>query len=85
MVEAVYILCALTSAACAVLLLRGWRRNGVRLLFYSGLCFLWLALNNLLLLVDVLLVPGTDLALARSTTSLLGASTLLYGLIWDVS
>jgi hypothetical protein len=84
MVEAVYILCALTSAACAVLLLRGWRSNGVRLLFYSGLCFLWLTLNNLLLLVDLLLVPGIDLALARSITSLLGASTLLYGLIWDV-
>jgi hypothetical protein len=56
----------------------------VRLLFYSGLCFLWLTLNNLLLLVDLLLVPGIDLALARSITSLLGASTLLYGLIWDV-
>lgn len=84
MVEAVYILCALTSAACAVLLLRGWRSNGVRLLFYSGLCFLWLTLNNLLLLVDLLLVPGIDLAMARSITSLLGAATLLYGLIWDV-
>ncbi len=84
MVEAVYILCAITSATCAVLLLRGWRSTGVRLLFYSGLCFLWLALNNLLLLVDVLLVPGIDLSLARSITSLLGASTLLYGLIWDV-
>jgi hypothetical protein len=83
--EAVYILCALTSATCAVLLLRGWRLNGVRLLLYSGLCFAWLALNNLLLFVDLVLVPGMDLSLLRSATSLMGAATLLYGLVWDVS
>lgn len=83
MTEAVYILCALTSAMCAVLLLRAWRRNGVRLLLYSGLCFLWLALNNAILCVDLVLVPGMDLSLARTLSSLMGAGTLLYGLIWD--
>lgn len=85
MAEAVYLLCALTSVACAVLLLRGWRRQGVRLLFYSGLCFAWLALNNLLLFIDLVLVPGVDLSVVRSATSFMGAATLLYGLIWDVS
>lgn len=83
MTEAVYILCALTSAMCAVLLLRAWRRNPMRLLLYSGLCFLWLALNNAILCIDLVLVPGTDLALARTLSSLMGAGTLLYGLIWD--
>ncbi len=85
MTEAVYILCALTSAMCAVLLLRAWRRNGVRLLLYSGLCFVWLALNNAILCVNLVLVPGMDLSLARTLSSLMGAGTLLYGLIWDTA
>jgi hypothetical protein len=85
MAEAVYILCALTSAACAVLLMRAWGRNRLKLLLYSGLCFGWLALNNLLLFVDLVLVPDMDLSLLRTLTSLAGAGTLLYGLIWDVS
>ena len=85
MVEAVYLLCALTSATCALLLWRGWRRTGVRLLFYSGLCFVWLALNNAMLFIDLVLVPGIDLSLVRSATTVVGAATLLYGLVWDVS
>ncbi len=85
MAEAVYVLCALLSATCAVLLMRGWRRNRTRLLLYSGLCFVWLALNNSILLIDLVLVPDIDLAIARTLTSLGGAATLLYGLIWDAS
>jgi hypothetical protein len=85
MAEAVYILGTLLSVACAVLLIRGWSRNRTRLLFYSGLCFMWLALNNSILFVDLVLVPDLDLSLARTLTSLGGAATLLYGLIWDAS
>jgi hypothetical protein len=85
MVEAVYILCALMSVACALLLMRAWSRTRTRLLLYSGLCFIWLALNNSILLVDLVLVPGIDLSLARTLTSLGGAATLLYGLIRDAS
>lgn len=84
MAEAVYILCALTSAACAVLLLRGYSRSGMRLLLWSGLCFMCLALSNVLLFVDLVLVgPETDLSLLRSSIALVGVATLLYGLIWD--
>ncbi|MBZ4330711.1 DUF5985 family protein [Corallococcus interemptor] len=85
MAEAVYILCALTSAACAVLLLRAWRRTRMKLLLYSGLCFLLFTVNNMLLFVDLVLIPAGDLSLARTVTSLAGASVLLFGLIWDVS
>jgi len=85
MAEAVYILCALLSVACAVLLMRAWRRNRTRLLLYSGLCFAWLALNNTILFVDLVLVPDLDLSLPRTLTSLGGAATLLYGLIWDAA
>jgi hypothetical protein len=85
MTEAVYVLCALTSAACSVLLLRAWRRNRMRLLFYSGLCFMWLAINNSILFIDLVLVPDLDLSRVRALTSMMGAATLLYGLIWDAS
>ena len=35
----VYVLCLLTSLACAVLLLRSYRQTRIRLLLWSGLCF----------------------------------------------
>jgi hypothetical protein len=79
----VYVLCALTSGACAVLLLRGYRRSRQRLLLWSGLCFAGLALNNVLLVVDVRLVPETDLSVVRTLPALAGIALLLYGFIWD--
>lgn len=39
MVSIVYILCAITSLACAVLLLRSFRRTRARLLLWSGISF----------------------------------------------
>lgn len=81
--DIVYGLCALTSLACAVLLWRGWRRSGARLLFWSALCFVGLFLNNVLLIVDVRVVPQIDLALVRTVPALLGATALVYGLVWD--
>ncbi|HYH99249.1 DUF5985 family protein [Hyalangium sp.] len=84
MAEAVYILCALTSMACAVLLLRGYSRSNLRLLLWSGLCFVALALSNVLLFVDLVITgPTVDLSLWRSSLALVGVATLLYGLIWD--
>jgi len=79
----VYALCALTSIACAVLLLRGYRRSGVRLLLWSGLCFAGLALNNVLLFIDVRVVPDVDLSLWRTIPAVAGVIILLYGLIWE--
>lgn len=77
----VYLLCALTSLACAVLLLRGYRRTRASLLMWSGLCFVGLAANNALLLVQQHV--GQDLSVVRSLPALAGISLLLYGLIWD--
>jgi hypothetical protein len=79
----VYMLCALTSAVCAALLVRGYRRSGARLLFWSALCFIGLALNNVLLLVDVHVVPQIDLLTVRLLPALGGLVLLLYGLIWE--
>lgn len=79
----VYILCAATSGFCAVLLLRGYAKSRARLLFWSGLCFAGLALNNLLLVIDVRVVPEIDLSLWRTIPALIGISLLVYGLIWE--
>jgi hypothetical protein len=83
MAEFVYSLCTITSILCAVLLLRGYRQSQTRLLFWSSLCFVGLALNNALLLVDLYLVPNIDLFVLRTGIALVGMSVLIYGLIWD--
>ena len=83
MIDVVYLLCALTSLACVVLLWRGWKRTGARLLFWSALCFVGLFLNNVLLIVDTRVLPQMDLALVRMIPALLGALALVYGLVWD--
>jgi hypothetical protein len=83
MVTAVYLLCILTSLGCAVLLVRGWLATRVRLLLWSALCFIGLALNNILLFVDVRVLPETDLSVVRTLPALAGILLLLYGLIWE--
>ncbi|PQV63425.1 hypothetical protein B1R32_11280 [Abditibacterium utsteinense] len=84
MAAIVYLLCAATSLACALLLLRSYRQNRVRLLFWSGCCFVGLALNNVLLFIDLKVFPQTDLFLLRSLPALIGVLLLIYGLIWDM-
>lgn len=83
MAETIYTLCTLTSLACAWLLLASYRRTGHRLLFWSGLCFAGMTLNNLLLLLDKVAFPGTDLRTARLATALVALLLLLYGLIYE--
>jgi Family of unknown function (DUF5985) len=81
---AVYTLCFLTSAACAVLLARSYRRTGARLLFWSGLCFLLLAANNAVVILDMLVLPHVDFRLARNALALAAVGVLLFGFVWDV-
>ena len=81
---AVYSLCFLTSSACAWLLGRSYRRAGARLLLWSSLCFLLLAASNLLLVVDLLVVPAMDLRLGRLLLALAAVSVLLFGFVWDL-
>ncbi len=79
----VYCLGALTSLACAVLLLRGYSRGLKKLLLWSGLCFLGLALSNLLTFLDLVVFPQVDLYLLRLGSALIAMALLLYGLIWE--
>lgn len=83
MVEAIYILCAATSVACAVMLLRAYTRSGARFLLWSGLCFVFLGLNNLILFFDLVVFDDIELRLARHGTALAGLMLLVWGLIWD--
>lgn len=83
MAETVYILCALTSLLCAGLLVRGYARSRSRLLLWSSLCFVGLALNNILLVVDLVIVTDVDLSVPRTLTGAVGVSILVVGLVWD--
>ena len=83
MAQAIYIPCALTALACASLLLRSYLKSGYRLLLWSGLCFVGLSNNNLLLMLDRLALPSIDLSVWRSATALIALLTLLYGLVWE--
>jgi hypothetical protein len=82
----VYILCAVTSLGSAVLLLRGaLARGGGGLLFWSSLCFFAMALNNVLLYMNFIVLPHVDLLLASRLATVLGIVLLNIGLIWHTT
>ena len=83
MANVVYSLCAVTSIVCALLLIRGYLRTKSRLLLWSSLCFVGLVLNNLLLVVDRIFVPNTDLHTMRLVSALAAMAVLTYGLVWE--
>jgi hypothetical protein len=83
MPSAVYVLCAVTSLVCAVLLLRQYARRRTRLLLWAGLCFVGLTVNNVLLWLDFVAYPTADLSIVRGATAVLSVMILLHGLIWD--
>ncbi|WP_046864317.1 DUF5985 family protein [Microvirga massiliensis] len=79
----VYTLCLLTSAACAALLVRRYLESRARLLLWSALCFVLLAVNNFFVVLDVLIIPTISFVPARQLASLSAVSLLLFGFIWD--
>jgi Family of unknown function (DUF5985) len=83
LVNLVYILCAATSTLCAILLFRGYRRSRARLLLWSAACFFGLALNNVLLVIDLRVGSAIDLSVWRLVPAVIGAAALLYGLVWE--
>jgi hypothetical protein len=79
----IYLLCALTGLLCSGLLFRAYLRTGAVLLFWSSICFLGLTIDNsILLLVDVLIYPQTDLFWIRQLGTLTGLTLLIYSMIW---
>jgi hypothetical protein len=83
MASLVYALCAVTSGLCAVLLLRAYWSRPARLLLWSGVSFVGLTCNNLLLFTDLVVFPGVDLSLYRSLAAAGAIMLLLAALIWD--
>jgi hypothetical protein len=76
-------LCALavaTCAGCAALLFHNHARTRRRLLFWSGLCFVFLTFNNVLLFLD-LVVLEEDLRLWRHAAALPALVCMIFGLL----
>jgi hydrogenase/urease accessory protein HupE len=83
MAELIYGLCTILSLAIAVMLWRQHRRMPTRMIYWTALCFSGLALSNLLLVLDKLVVPDIDLRVLRHTVSLLSIGMLLFGLVYE--
>lgn len=81
---AVYILGFVVTLACGVLLIRAWSGARKRLLLWSAICFCGLALSNLLVFIDLVVLPTqVDLYPWRLLTAAASMLILLFGLIWE--
>lgn len=81
----VYLLCFAASLMCTALLFKSYFSSRNRLLLWTGLCFTGFALNNLLLVIDLLVFPQFDLIVVRALMALVGLLILIYGLIEDAT
>lgn len=80
----VYVLCLITSVICAGLLVRAFLRSRAPLLMWSAIAFSLLALNNLFVVLDMILLPEIDFSLARQGMALAAVAVLLYAFIWEM-
>lgn len=77
-----FVLAIATSLGCTVLLFRRYLDTRLRILLWSSLCFVCLTVNNVLLFIDVVMLPQIiDLRVARHSMALIGMMFLLYGFI----
>ena len=66
MEAAVYLLGMFVALACGLLLARGYKQSRQRLLLWSSICFLGLALSGALTFLDLsVLPPAIDLHMVR--------------------
>ncbi|HVY07846.1 MAG TPA: DUF5985 family protein [Burkholderiales bacterium] len=79
----VYALCTAAALLCTLLLLRGYLQTGTRLLLWSTVCFVGLTVNNVLVIVDLVILPDVDLAVWRTAAGLVGVVAMLFGLLWE--
>ena len=79
----VYLLCFLASAVCAGLLVRQYRRSPTPVLVWSAACFVLLAVSNLLVVIDRMVIEEVSLRTLRLAVTLVAISVLLYGFIWE--
>lgn len=79
----VFFLCMCASALCTVLLFRGWRRTRGRLLMWTALGFVGLALNNLFVFLDLVVFPDLSFVPLRQLSALAAVGILIWGFMWD--
>ena len=80
----VYLLCALTSVMCAWVLYNSYDRSKSALLLWCSLCFVTLAVGNILLVIDLVVTgPTVDLSFTRGIVAFVGFSFLIFGLVWE--
>lgn len=82
-VAGVYFLCLMASAICVLLLVRAYRLISAKLLLWTAISFGFLALNNLLLVCDMIFFRAIDLWPYRQAAMLAALGALLYGFIWE--
>lgn len=80
---ALYLLAIATSLACTLCLFRAYLQSRLRLLLWSGFCFVGLTVNNIILFFDLVVYPTADLRMARLAAALTGMMFLLYGFIFE--
>jgi hypothetical protein len=78
----IYGLCAMTALLCTLLMIRAYLISRYRLLLWSSWCFAGLALNNVILMFDKIIL-GNELLTARLVIALLALLPLVYGLIFE--
>lgn len=83
MAAALYIITILVTLSCAVLLLRAYARVRRGLLLWSGLCFVGLTVDSVLVLADMLMFPSLDLYTWRLASVAVSVSLLVFGMIWE--
>lgn len=81
--EIVYVLCALASLACAWVLFRNYKKTGVGFLAWSAGCFACLALGNVILFIDMVVIDDIDFSTIRVIPAVLGFGVLIYGFIQE--
>ena len=83
MAEAIYVMCAVLSACCAVLLFRQHGESRTRLTFWTGVGFAGLALSNAILVVDLVILPSSiDLSIPRAVVGTAAMCALIFGFVW---
>jgi hypothetical protein len=80
----VYCLCFATSAGCGALLVRSYLRTRAKLLLWTASCFVLLALNNFLVVLDMVLLPDIDFQFPRLLANAAALGTLIYGFVWEI-
>jgi hypothetical protein len=79
----IYGLCLVASAGCAALLGRAYLRNRTRLLLWTAVSFCFFALNNLILVADMLVLPDMDLWAWRQLAAGAALVVLIVGFVWE--